>query len=328
MAENIIITKNLVKQYGEVTAVDHLNLSIRKDEVFGLLGPNGAGKTTTTLMLLGLTQPTSGRAFIDGIDCSRNPVGVKKIVGYLPDNVGFYPDMTGFENLVFTGEMNGLGRKEAKDLADSLLDRVGMTFAADRKTSGYSRGMRQRLGIANVLMKDPEIIIMDEPTLGIDPEGMRELTELIKTLSTKDGRTVLLSSHELYQVQQICDRVGIFVKGKLIACGAIDDLGRQLQESGLYILSLQIDGSEDDKKIVCDRIRAIDGANVVELTADGVIRVESSRDLRREIFAMLVMNNITLLDMHQSGGQLEEIYRKYFEKAGEEGERADKKQNG
>ncbi|HCW23373.1 MAG TPA: ABC transporter ATP-binding protein [Lachnospiraceae bacterium] len=328
MAENIIITKNLVKQYGEVTAVDHLNLSIRKGEVFGLLGPNGAGKTTTTLMLLGLTQPTSGRAFIDGIDCSRNPVGVKKIVGYLPDNVGFYPDMTGFENLVFTGEMNGLGRKEAKDLADSLLDRVGMTFAADRKTSGYSRGMRQRLGIANVLMKDPEIIIMDEPTLGIDPEGMRELTELIKTLSTKDGRTVLLSSHELYQVQQICDRVGIFVKGKLIACGAIDDLGRQLQESGLYILSLQIDGSEDDKKIVCDRIRAIDGANVVELTADGVIRVESSRDLRREIFAMLVMNNITLLDMHQSGGQLEEIYRKYFEKAGEEGERADKKQNG
>ena len=328
MAENIIITKNLVKQYGEVTAVDHLNLSIRKGEVFGLLGPNGAGKTTTTLMLLGLTQPTSGRAFIDGIDCSRNPVGVKKIVGYLPDNVGFYPDMTGFENLVFTGEMNGLGRKEAKDLADSLLDRVGMTFAADRKTSGYSRGMRQRLGIANVLMKDPEIIIMDEPTLGIDPEGMRELTELIKTLSTKDGRTVLLSSHELYQVQQICDRVGIFVKGQLIACGAIDDLGRQLQESGLYILSLQIDGSEDDKKIVCDRIRAIDGANVVELTADGVIRVESSRDLRREIFAMLVMNNITLLDMHQSGGQLEEIYRKYFEKAGEEGERADKKQNG
>ena len=328
MAENIIITKNLVKQYGEVTAVDHLNLSIRKGEVFGLLGPNGAGKTTTTLMLLGLTQPTSGRAFIDGIDCSRNPVGVKKIVGYLPDNVGFYPDMTGFENLVFTGEMNGLGRKEAKDLADSLLDRVGMTFAADRKTSGYSRGMRQRLGIANVLMKDPEIIIMDEPTLGIDPEGMRELTELIKTLSTKDGRTVLLSSHELYQVQQICDRVGIFVKGKLIACGTIDDLGRQLQESGLYILSLQIDGSEDDKKIVCDRIRAIDGANVVELTADGVIRVESSRDLRREIFAMLVMNNITLLDMHQSGGQLEEIYRKYFEKAGEEGERADKKQNG
>lgn len=328
MAENIIITKNLVKQYGEVTAVDHLNLSIQKGEVFGLLGPNGAGKTTTTLMLLGLTQPTSGRAFIDGIDCSRNPVGVKKIVGYLPDNVGFYPDMTGFENLVFTGEMNGLGRKEAQDLADSLLDRVGMTFAADRKTSGYSRGMRQRLGIANVLMKDPEIIIMDEPTLGIDPEGMRELTGLIKTLSTKDGRTVLLSSHELYQVQQICDRVGIFVKGKLIACGAIDDLGRQLQESGLYILSLLIDGTDDDRKIVCDRIRGIDGANVVELTADGTIRVESSRDLRREIFAMLVMNNITLLDMHQSGGQLEEIYRKYFEKAGEEGERADKKQNG
>lgn len=328
MAENIIITKNLVKKYGEVTAVDRLNLSIQKGEVFGLLGPNGAGKTTTTLMLLGLTQPTSGRAFINGIDCARNPVGVKKIVGYLPDNVGFYPDMTGFENLVFTGEMNGLNRTEASNLADSLLVRVGMTYAADRKTGGYSRGMRQRLGIAAVLMKDPEIVIMDEPTLGIDPEGMRELTGLIKTLSTKDGRTVLLSSHELYQVQQICDRVGIFVKGKLIACGAIDDLGRQLQESGLYILTLQVDGSDDDKKMVVDKIRELHGASKVELTPDGAIHVESSRDLRREIFAMLVMNNITLLDMHSSGGQLEEIYRKYFEKAGEEGERANEKQAG
>ena len=215
--EIIIRTSELVKQYGDVTAVDHLNLEIHKGEVFGLLGPNGAGKTTTTLMLLGLTDPTSGTAEINGLDCTRDALAVKKIVGYLPDNVGFYPDMSGRENLIFSGMMNGLTRKAAEERAVGLLERVGMTYAADRKTGTYSRGMRQRLGIADVLMKDPEIIIMDEPTLGIDPSGMRELTALIRELSVKDGRTILISSHELYQIQEISDRVGIFVKGRMIA---------------------------------------------------------------------------------------------------------------
>ena len=185
--EIIIRTSELVKQYGDVTAVDHLNLEIHKGEVFGLLGPNGAGKTTTTLMLLGLTDPTSGTAEISGLDCTRDALAVKKIVGYLPDNVGFYPDMSGRENLIFSGMMNGLTRKEAEERASGLLERVGMTYAADRKTGTYSRGMRQRLGIADVLMKDPEIIIMDEPTLGIDPSGMRELTALIRELSVTDS---------------------------------------------------------------------------------------------------------------------------------------------
>ena len=147
--EIIIRTSELVKQYGDVTAVDHLNLEIHKGEVFGLLGPNGAGKTTTTLMLLGLTDPTSGTAEISGLDCTRDALAVKKIVGYLPDNVGFYPDMSGRENLIFSGMMNGLTRKEAEERASGLLERVGMTYAADRKTGTYSRGMRQRLGIAD-----------------------------------------------------------------------------------------------------------------------------------------------------------------------------------
>ena len=157
--EIIIRTKDLVKKYGSITAVDHLNLEIRKGEVFGLLGPNGAGKTTTTLMLLGLTDPTAGKAEIAGRDCTRNSLAVKKLVGYLPDNVGFYPDMTGRQNLVFSGMMNGLSRQEAEQRAEGLLERVGMALAADRKTGTYSRGMRQRLGIADVLMKDPQIII-------------------------------------------------------------------------------------------------------------------------------------------------------------------------
>ena len=141
--ENIIQTSHLTKRYGAKIAVNDLNLSIRKGEVFGLLGPNGAGKTTTILMLLGLTEPTAGRATIAGCDCTRNPLEVKSIVGYLPDNVGFYTDMTGRQNLRFTGRLNGLGGQELEDRIDALLERVGMTEAADKKTGTYSKGMRQ-----------------------------------------------------------------------------------------------------------------------------------------------------------------------------------------
>ena len=191
--DSIIKITNLSKYYGDVKAVDHLDLEIHRGEVFGLLGPNGAGKTTTTLMLLGLTDPTAGHAEIDGMDCTRQSLAVKNEVGYLPDNVGFYPSMSGRENLIFSGMMNGLSKEQALDRATSMLERVGMTYAADRKAGTYSRGMRQRLGIADVLMKDPGIIIMDEPTAGIDPSGVREITALIRDLAEKDGITIMIS---------------------------------------------------------------------------------------------------------------------------------------
>ena len=363
--EIIIRTSELVKQYGDVTAVDHLNLEIHKGEVFGLLGPNGAGKTTTTLMLLGLTDPTSGTAEISGLDCTRDALAVKKIVGYLPDNVGFYPDMSGRENLIFSGMMNGLTRKEAEERAVGLLERVGMTYAADRKTGTYSRGMRQRLGIADVLMKDPEIIIMDEPTLGIDPSGMRELTALIRELSVKDGRTILISTHELYQIQEISDRVGIFVKGRMIACGRIDELGQQLQNEGLYMVDFRAEktsngpmttehrtavetgtehgamnataetlastlgtatsgksgGAAEDRAAseteeLKSLVRGIAGVRLVGVKEDGTLHVESGRDIRAELFRKLTDAGYLLSELHERGGDLDEIYRKYFEKAG------------
>ena len=363
--EIIIRTNDLVKQYGDVTAVDHLNLEIHKGEVFGLLGPNGAGKTTTTLMLLGLTDPTSGTAEINGLDCTRDALAVKKIVGYLPDNVGFYPDMSGRENLIFSGMMNGLTRKEAEERAVGLLERVGMTYAADRKTGTYSRGMRQRLGIADVLMKDPEIIIMDEPTLGIDPSGMRELTALIRELSVKDGRTILISSHELYQIQEISDRVGIFVKGRMIACGRIGELGQQLQNEGLYMVDFRAektangsmtteyrtavepgiehgamnataetltsttetatagksggvteDRAASETEELKSLVRGIAGVRLVGVKEDGTLHVESGRDIRAELFQKLTDAGYLLSELHERGGDLDEIYRKYFEKAG------------
>lgn len=323
--EGIIQTKNLTKRYGDKVAVNRLELSIEEGEVFGLLGPNGAGKTTTILMLLGLTEPYEGVAMIQGINCTRHPVGVKKIVGYLPDNVGFYPDMTGRENLRFTGRLNGLSGAALEERIDRLLERVGMTRDADRKTSGYSKGMKQRLGIADVLMKDPKIIIMDEPTLGIDPEGMRELLELISQLSKVDGRTVLISSHQLYQVQQICDRVGIFVGGSLVACGRIEELGRQVEKEDSCILELKTLPQDDD---VAQIIGQMEGVESIETENERMI-IRSGRDIRADVTASLGRNGYTIQHLHQRGSDLDEIYHRYFEKAGQMDENiGTKKKNG
>ena len=307
----IIRTEDLTRAYGSKVAVNHLNLSIRRGEIFGLLGPNGAGKTTTILMLLGLTEPTMGNAWIDGYDCTRESMQVKRITGYLPDNVGFYPDMTGRENLRFTARLYGLPEKEIDPLIDTLLERVGMTYAADQKTATYSKGMRQRLGIADVMIKDPEVIIMDEPTLGLDPEGMREFLELIKQLSVRDGKTILVSSHQLYQIQQICDRVGIFVNGKLVACGGIDELGSQIASRGHYLLEI---GAEPCDDRMLGFLSGLKGVSDISREGNGFL-IRSSEDLRGQVTKFLGENGYSILHMHQKGGDLDEIYRVYFEEA-------------
>lgn len=228
MQSPIIEMNHLTRKYGDFTAVDDLTLSIDKGEVFGLLGPNGAGKSTTILMLMGLTEPTSGSVRVCGLDPVHQPIEVKKRVGYLPEDVGFYDDLTGRENLIYTARLNGIPEGEAEERAYLLLQRVGLGEETEKKTGKYSRGMRQRLGLADVLMKDPEVIILDEPTLGIDPAGIRDFLGLIVNLSREEGITALFSSHQLHQVQQVCDRVGIFVKGRLLAQGDITSLARQL----------------------------------------------------------------------------------------------------
>ena len=312
----IIRTEDLTKAYGTKTAVNHLGLEIRRGEIFGLLGPNGAGKTTTILMLLGLTEPTQGRALIDGYDCTRQSMQVKRITGYMPDNVGFYSDMTGRENLRFTARLNGIPEKEIDPLIDRLIEKVGMTDAADQKTGTYSKGMRQRLGIADVLIKDPEVIIMDEPTAGLDPEGMREFLSLIKQLSVEDGKTVLVSSHQLYQIQQICDRVGIFVDGNLIACGGIGELGSQIAAQGHYTLEISAQPCDDR---FLGFLEKLDGMTGISKEGDTLL-ISSSKDLRSDITRFLGTHEYKLLHMHQKGGDLDEIYRVYFEEAEKEGD--------
>lgn len=313
MQDIIIRTEGLTKCYGEKTAVQDLNLTIRRGEIFGLLGPNGAGKTTTILMLLGLTEPTAGTAYIDGMDCIREPIRIKRMTGYLPDQMGFYADMTGRENLRFTGRLNGLQGDFLERRIDGLLDRVGMQEAADKKTGTYSRGMKQRLGIADVLIRDPAVVILDEPTLGIDPEGMRELMDLIRRLATEDKRTILISSHQLYQIQQICDRVGLFVDGRLIASGRIDELAAQVQAEGGNVFetaAVPYDGFEAFLKNL---------GNVQTVERQGELYVvRSACDIRRELLRKALEQGYTLTHLRTRGGDLDEIYRKYFEKAGEE----------
>lgn len=229
--------------------------------------------------------------------------------------------MTGRQNLRYTAAMNGMQGEETEKKISDLLERVGMTEAADKKTGTYSKGMRQRLGIADVLIKDPQIIIMDEPTLGLDPEGMRELLELMRQLSSEDGRTLMISSHQLYQVQQICDRVGIFVEGQLVACGKIEDLGNQVQQENHYSMELQVEPCDDR---LLGAIAGQDGVQSIEKEGNMFI-VQSTKDMRKALSAFLGKGNYTILHLHQRGGDLDEIYRLYFEKAGQNDEDNQKK---
>jgi ABC-2 type transport system ATP-binding protein len=225
--EPIIETEGLTKVYGSQTAVNQLTFQIREGEVFGFLGPNGAGKTTTLLMFLGLTEPTSGKVRVCGFDPARDPLGVKERVGYLPENVGFYEDMDARQNLRFVARLNRIPDDVSLERIEELLNVVGLLEEAEKKVGIYSKGMRQRLGIAEVLVKEPKVIFLDEPTIGLDPDGTNRMLDLIHSLSREKNITVFLSSHLLDQVQRICDRVGIMIKGELVAIGPIEELGQK-----------------------------------------------------------------------------------------------------
>jgi ABC-2 type transport system ATP-binding protein len=223
----IIEAEGLTKKYGTQIAVNNLALQIRKGEVFGFLGPNGAGKTTTLLMFLGLTEPTSGKVRVVGVDPAREPLRVKEKVGYLPENVGFYEDMDARQNLQFVARLNRIPDNVSSGKIDELLLLVGLFEEAQKKLGTYSKGMRQRLGIAEVLIKEPKLIFLDEPTIGLDPDGTNRMLDLIHSLSREKNITIFLSSHLLDQVQRICDRVGIMIKGNLVAIGPIQELAQK-----------------------------------------------------------------------------------------------------
>lgn len=225
--QTVIEAEGLTKKYGHQTAVNNLNLQIREGEVFGFLGPNGAGKTTTILMFLGLTEPTSGKVRVIGFDPTRDPFHIKEKIGYLPENVGFYDDMDARQNLQYIARLNRIPDKISIERITESLKVVDLLEEVGKKVGTYSKGMRQRLGIAEVLIKEPKLIFLDEPTIGLDPDGTNRMLDLIHSLSRDKNITIFLSSHLLDQVQRICDRVGIMIKGDLVAMGPIEELAKK-----------------------------------------------------------------------------------------------------
>ncbi|HEX5588965.1 MAG TPA: ABC transporter ATP-binding protein [Candidatus Limnocylindrales bacterium] len=306
-----IRTRALTKRYGERIAVDTLDLEVRAGEIFGLLGQNGAGKTTTILMLLGLTEPSGGSARVVGLDPSRHPLEVKRRVGYLPDSVGFYGNMTGRENLRYTARLNGLDRGEAEEHIDLVLDQVGLADRADGRTDTYSRGMLQRLGIADALLKDPDVLILDEPTASIDPIGVVEILELLRRLVRERGMTVLLSSHLLDQVQHICDRVGIFADGRLIGVGTVGELAGTFGDGAAHLEATFADGGADPSAA----LRRVEGVEAAELDPDTgtwrlVVRpIDASARVREAIVDAAASGGLRLTSLRELEPSLEDIYR-------------------
>ncbi len=307
----VVETKDLSKRYRDTLAVNALNLTVQEGEVFGFLGPNGAGKTTTILMLLGLTEPTSGGVAVCGFNPTRESLQVKRRVGYLPENPGFYDDISARDNLLYMARLNRIPEDEARRRTAEVLDQVGLPDDGSRLVREFSRGMKQRLGIAEVLVKKPQAIILDEPTLGIDPDGAIRILELIKNLNREHNLTVLLSSHQLQQVQQICSRVGIIVKGRLIVQGQMDELGKAILKERQWNFLLEVSGINGDFERELQRVQGIDE---IEKRSHGWF-LRCTRDVRSEVVPLVASKGMQLLQLRSEDPTLEEIYLKYFREA-------------
>jgi ABC-2 type transport system ATP-binding protein len=314
IADAVIEANGLTKAYGSAVAVDHISFGVGRGEIFGLLGPNGAGKTTTILMILGLTEISSGDVRVLGFNPAREPLSVKRRVGYLPDTVGFYDNMTAADNLRYTARLIGFRSMEREKRIAAALERVGLAEFADQAVGTFSRGMRQRLGLAEIVMKGAQIAILDEPTSALDPHATAELLGIIRGFKA-EGVSVLLSSHLLERVQSVCDRVALFHAGRIALMGSVPDLGRQVLGGG-YIVDIDADGVG-----LPERLALIPGVSGVEKTGIGKIRLHADRDVRPEAAAEVVAMQGRLKYHGVQEPNLEAIYTRYFEANPEQGAR-------
>lgn len=301
----VIAAEGLTKRYGATLAVDQVDLEVREGEIVGILGPNGSGKTTTILMLLGLTEPTAGRAVVAGFDPLRDPLEVKRRVGYLPDSVGFYDSLSARDNLFYTARLAGLSRREGDERIAEGLERVGLAEHARDRVSTFSRGMRQRLGLAEILMKRPAIAVLDEPTATLDPHSTQEFLEMIRGLKA-DGTAVLLSSHHLDQVQSVCDRVALFNRGRIALSGSVTELAQRVLGGG-HVFDIELRGG--DMRAV---LAAVPGVVRVQVIGNGTYRVDCERDLRSELARQLAPI-AELRGLRFAEPSLNEVYTRYFD---------------
>ncbi len=305
---NIISARGLTKKYNEHLAVDNLNLDIKKGEIFGLLGPNGAGKSTFILMTLGLTEPTSGTITVSGFNSTRQPLKVKSITGYLPERIGFYDDMTAAGNLAYTAELNRVPYRKIDKKIDEVLEIVKLSDKKKHLVKTFSKGMRQRLGIADVLIKNPKLVIFDEPTEGLDVKVANQILNTILDLNKKKKITFVLSSHQLNLMQKVCPRVGILSGGKLIGEGSIDKLGRNIFSGGKYRIEIELDKITDS---LIEKIKKIDKVIDVSKTGNN-LDVVCNSDVRQDISKIIANEGMLMTKMDIKQDALEEIYLKYF----------------
>jgi ABC-2 type transport system ATP-binding protein len=303
---NVIEVKNLTKRYNGIAVVNGISFSVARGEIFGLLGPNGAGKTTTILMLLGLSEISDGQARVLDRDPVREPLAVKRQVGYLPDQIGFYDNLTAAENLRYTARLMGFERSEREERIKSSLGHVGLGEVANNRVGTFSRGMRQRLGLAEILMKEAQIAILDEPTSGLDPQATADLLNIIRDLKNH-GVSVLLSSHLLERVQSVCDRVALFSQGNIVLIGTVPELGRQVLGGGFRV-EVEAQGQG-----LAERIAAIPGVQRVEPAGANRFLLLADHDVRPEAASAVVAAGGRLLRLSVEEPSLEAIYTRYFQ---------------
>jgi ABC-2 type transport system ATP-binding protein len=293
----MIRTENLTKIYGGVKAVDEVSIEVGKGEVFGFVGPNGSGKTTTIGMLVGLIEPSGGKCFINNIDVTHNPLEAKKITGYLPDGIGFYPSLTAKQNLKYFSRFYGMSDKDADMRILTLLEYVGLK-GVEKPTEGYSRGMRQRLGLAQALLNDPQVVFMDEPTNGLDPQGVVTFRNIIKDLC-KQGKTVFFSSHILEDVRQVSTKIGVISKGKMIATGTTDEVRRTMMKDDLTTIIVRVAG--DMPQLSLSQIVSADYRN-------GTAILRTKGDIRDAISDDLFSRGIHVRELRVEERSLEDVF--------------------
>lgn len=304
MEKAVIETSNLTKKYGQKAVVNNLNLSIEEGEAFGFLGPNGAGKTTTIKMLMGLIQPTSGTGKVCGFDIIHQVLDVRRSCGVLPDPAGFYDNLTARRNLNFYGSLYDLKGKDLDNKVVSTLELVGLGNAIDMKIGKFSKGMKQRFGLAQAIVHDPKVLIFDEPTAGIDPQGAEDYRNLVKELKSR-GKTIMMTSHILPEVEAVCDRIGIIVNGEMKIYGNVDELVDQYTRRQGYRLKLRV--KELDEPRVRETLKPVPGiSNIVK--NDGFYLIDSGADVSEEVSRAICRTGgiVTELDVYRPS--LNEIF--------------------
>lgn len=309
----MIEVKNVTKKYGKVVAVDKISFTINDGEIIGLLGPNGAGKSTTMNMITGYIEPTEGTIIIDGYDISKKPKKAKKEIGYMPEGVPLYTDMTVKEFVTYMAEIKKVDRKTRKEKVQKIIEETGLKDVEKKLTRNLSRGYKQRVSMAGALVGEPKILILDEPTVGLDPKQITEIRNLIKELGKT--HTIILSSHILSEVSQICQKVIIINKGKIIAVDTPENLENKVaNKNDIYVT---VEDLENKIEEVAKKIKEIRKIELVKENEDKtkkyLIESEKDADLRKILFQELAKENITIFEMKKADTTLEDAFMKLIE---------------